>query len=116
MESNTGVEVEGVEVGREKRVCSFGVRESEQPLIGRERPVTAGRPQRLQVKVSRGKEKKKKMKRYQLRNWKEEIKRNGMFMTVVRRNWGYDTVVGESLVRHLFIPCFIHIQMPSSVA
>lgn len=70
MESNTSVEVEGVEVGREKRVCRSGVRESEQPLIGRERPVTAGRPQRLQVKVSR----KKKKKKDQIFNWDGETK------------------------------------------
>lgn len=78
MESNTSVEVEGVEVGREKRVCRSGVRESEQPLIGRERPVTAGRPQRLQVKVSR---KKKKMTRYSI--GMEKQKRNGGFKTIV---------------------------------
>ena len=80
MESNTSVEVEGVEVGREKRVCRSGVRESEQPLIGRERPVTAGRPQSLQVKVSR---KKKKKKEDQIFNWDGETKRNGGFKTIV---------------------------------
>lgn len=93
MESNTGVEVEGVEVGREKRVCRSGVRESEQPLIGREPPVTAGRPQRLQVKVSRKKED-------QVFNWDGEAKRDGGFKTIVGGIGGYDTVVGESLVRH----------------
>lgn len=81
MESNTSVEVEGVEVGREKRVCRSGVRESEQPLIGRERPVTAGRPQSLQVKVSRKKKKKKRI-RYSIGMEKRRE------MEGLRRLWG----------------------------
>ena len=81
MESNTSVEVEGVEVGREKRVCRSGVRESEQPLIGRERPVTAGRPQRLQVKVSR--KKKKKIGQEIPLGWRNKREMGGL-----RRLWG----------------------------